>query len=178
MHKPVKFIPLLMTGILLAACTAQAVRDIEITTRRQPDFDPANYNTYAWLETAQIVNDPLGQWEPPNFDADAEVERLIDRELAKQRFSRSNSNPDLLVTFVAGIDMADLELREDPDKKQTTLQNIPRGALVAILVDAASRERLWVGVAMADVARQSDTNAVRRRLDYAISGMFRGFPGK
>jgi type II secretory pathway component PulM len=74
--------------------------------------------------------------------------------------------------------MADLELREDPDKKQTTLQNIPRGALVAILVDAASRERLWVGVAMADVARQSDTNAVRRRLDYAISGMFRGFPGK
>ena len=168
-----------ITAGLLAACASQAVKDIEVTTRRQPDFDPGNYRSYAWLKTAQIVNDPLGQWEPPAFDADAEVTRLVDRELAKHGFAGTNSNPDLLVTFIAGIDMADLKLRDDPDKNgKETLQNIPRGALVVILVDAASRERLWVGVAMADIGRQLDSTIVRRRLDYAISGMFREFPGK
>lgn len=167
---------LILTG-LLAACASQAFRDIEVTTRRQPDFEPGNYRTFTWLETAQIVNDPLGQWEPPDFDADAEVKRLVDVALVKQGYAVTDSKPDLLVTFIAGIDMADLELREDPEKKRTTLQNIPRGALVVILTDAASRERLWVGVAMADVGRQPDRATVRKRLAYAIGAMFRGFPG-
>lgn len=178
MHDTARYILLLLAGVLLVSCATQSVRDIQVTTRRQADFVPHDYRTYSWLETAEIVNDPLGQWEPPDFDADAEVVRLVDTELARQGYTAADSDPDLLVTFIAGIDMAELELREDPKKKKTTLQNIPKGALVVILVNAASGERLWVGVAMADVGRQPDSAAIRQRLAYAIGEMFRGFPGK
>lgn len=169
-------VPGLFFCILLTACAAQLTKDIEVTAKQRPGFDPTRYQTYAWLDTAQIVNDPLGKWEPPDFDADAEVARLVDRELAKQGIAPTTGKPQMLVTFIAGIDMVALELREDPEKGKETLQNIPRGALVVVLVDAVSRDRLWVGVAAADVGKQPDSNAVRRRLDYAITEMFRRLP--
>jgi hypothetical protein len=162
--------------VLLTSCAAQLTKDIEVTAKQKPGFDLARYRTYAWLDTAQIVNDPLGKWEPPDFDADAEVIRLVDRELAKRGVSQTTTNPQMLVTFIAGIDMIALELREDPEKGKETLQSIPKGALVVVLVDAVSRERLWVGVAGSDVGQQPDSAAVRRRLDYAITEMFRLMP--
>ena len=166
----------LLIGILATACAAQLTKDIEVTAKQRPGVDFSHYRTFAWLDTAQVVNDPLGQWEPPNFDADAEVTRLVERELGKLGMTPATGKPDMLVTFVAGIDMLSLELREDPEKKQETLQNIPKGALVVVLVDAVTRVRLWVGVAAGDVGKQPDSNAVRRRLDYAITEMFRRLP--
>ena len=69
------------------------------------------------LDTAQIVNDPLGKWEPPGFDADAEIKFLIDRELRKRGMSQNSIDPDLVVVFAAGIDMDALELKVDPETK-------------------------------------------------------------
>ena len=131
--------------MLLTACASQPqlTKDIEVTTRQQPGVDLGRYQTYAWLDTAQVVNDPLGQWEPPDFDSDAEVTRLVERELARQGITRDADKPDMVVTFVAGIDMASLELREDPNKKgQETLQNIPKGAMIVVLADAVLRRQV------------------------------------
>ncbi len=164
--------------LLGAGCaTQQLTQDIEVTTKQRPGVDISRYRTYAWLETSQIVNDPMGQWEPPDFDSDAEVKRLIDRELARHGVTMSADEPDMLVTFVAGIDMLSMELREDPDKDgKQTLQNIPKGALVVVLADAESRVRLWVGVAAGDIGKQPDSSTVQHRLDYAITEMFRDYP--
>lgn len=164
--------------LLAAGCASQQLtKDIEVTTRQRPGVDISRYKTYAWLETSQIVNDPMGQWEPPDFDSDAAVQRLIDRELAKHGVTLSEDKPDMLVTFVAGIDMLSLELREDPHKDgKQTLQNIPKGALVVVLAEAESRVRLWVGVAAGDIGKQPDSSTVQRRLDYAITEMFREYP--
>jgi hypothetical protein len=179
MNRYKSIFPCLLVCILATACASQPTKDIEVTARQQPGVDLSRYRTYAWLDTAQVVNDPLGQWEPPDFDSDAEVTRLVERELAKHGITRVADKPDMVVTFVAGIDMASLELREDPNKHgQETLQNIPRGALVVLLADAESRVRLWVGVAAGDVGTQPDSNAVRGRLDYAITEMFKLYPAK
>ncbi len=165
--------------LLATACASQLTKDIEVTTKQRPGVDLSRYRTYTWLETSQIVNDPMGQWEPPDFDSDAEVRRLIERELAKRGMTSAEDKPDMVVTFVAGIEMLSLELREDPKKDgRETLQNIPKGALVVVLAEATSRIRLWVGVAAGDVSKQHDSSAVRRRLDYAITEMFRRYPAK
>jgi len=169
-------IPALIICILAAACSAQLTKDIKVTAKQRPGVDLSHYRTFAWLDSAQVVNDPLGQWEPPDFDSDAEVKRLVAHELVKRGITLATGKPDMVVTFVAGIDMASLELREDPEKGAETLQNIPKGALVVVLADAATRVRLWVGVAAGDVGQQYDSAAVRRRLDYAITGMFRQYP--
>jgi hypothetical protein len=172
-------IPVFILCLLVTACASQLTQDIEVTAKQQPGVDLGRYRTYAWQETAQIVNDPLGQWEPPDFDSDAEVTRLVERELAKLGMTAATDNPDMMVTFIAGIDMLSLELREDPKKDgQKTLQNIPKGALVVVLIDAVTRVRLWVGVAAGDIGKQPDSAAVRQRLDYAITGMFQRYPAK
>jgi hypothetical protein len=168
---------LLFAGLLLTACATVDTSDIEVVGKASPDARFDSYRSYAWLDTAQIVNDPLGKWEPPGFDADAAVMALVDRELSAKGLLLASSTPDLLVTFVAGIDMAALELREDPEKEQQTLQNIPRGALVVILADAESRRPAWVGVARADVQRSLEPEVIHKRLDYVITEMFRQYPG-
>ena len=168
---------LLFAVLLLMACATVDTSDIEVVGKASPEARFDSYRTYAWLETAQIVNDPLGKWEPPGFDADAAVMALVDRELDARGIVPAGSNPDLLVTFVAGIDMAALELREDADKQQQTLQNIPRGALVVVLADGASRRPAWVGVARADVQRSLEPEVIHKRLDYVITEMFRQYPG-
>ena len=173
----VRSVLLLCASLLLGACATVDTSDIEVVGKASPDARFESYKTYAWLETAQIVNDPLGKWEPPGFDADAAVTAMIDRELGKRGLAPAGSSPDLLVTFVAGIEMAALELREDPEKQQQTLQNIPKGALVVMLVDGASRRPAWVGVARADVKRPLESDAIRKRLDYVITEMFRQYPG-
>jgi hypothetical protein len=179
MNRYKSIIPCLLVCLLATACASQLTKDIEVTTKQQPGVDLGRYQTYAWLDTAQVVNDPLGQWEPPDFDSDAEVTRLVERELAKHGITRVAEKPDMVVTFVAGIDMASLELREDPNKHgQETLQNIPRGALMVVFADAVSRVRLWVGVAASDVGKQPDSSAVQQRLDYAITEMFKLYPVK
>jgi hypothetical protein len=169
---------LLFAGMLLAACATVDTSDIEVVSKTSPDARFGSYRTYAWLETARIVNDPLGQWEPPGFDADAAVKSMVDRELGKRGMADTGNTPDLLVTFVAGIEMMAYELREGQGSPLPSLQTIPKGALVVLLVDAASHRPVWVGVAGGDVEQQQAANAVRKRLDYAVTEMFRQFPGE
>lgn len=168
----------LCAGLLVTACATVDTSDIEVVSRASPETTFTSYQTYAWLETARIVNDPLGQWEPPGFDADAAVKAMVDRELGRRGMVVAGGSPDLLVTFVAGIEMTSFEVREGQGNPLPSLQTIPKGALVVLLVDGASHQPVWVGVAGGDVKRQQAADAVRKRLDYAVTEMFRQFPGE
>jgi hypothetical protein len=88
----------------------------------------------------------------------------------------SGRNPDVMVLFVAGIEMVDMELRKDPQREVPMLQNVPKGSLLVVLIDSTSRVPVWVGVAGAEIGRQQKPSAARQRLEYAISRMFRQFP--
>jgi hypothetical protein len=119
------------------------------------------------------VYDPEGQWEPPQFDADAEIKFLIDRELRAHGMAESSSNPDLIVAFAAGIDMATMEIKTDPESKLETLENVPKGALSVILIDAKTGLAIWGGIATGEVQQNPDQNVTKQRLDYAVTSMFK-----
>lgn len=161
--------------LLLAAGCSTMTKDIEVTTETDPKANLSAYKTYAWLGSAQVVNDPDGQWEPPQFDADAELRFLINRELRKHGLSEVESNPDLVIAFAAGIDMQALEFMKDPDTKMQSLSNIPKGALVVIVVDPKTRTPVWAGRAKGNVQEQPTTETVKKRLDYAVVTMFKDF---
>jgi hypothetical protein len=167
---------LLGTCLLMTACATVDTSDIEVVGKTSPDAHFGSYRTYAWLKTAEIVNDPFGQWEPPGFDADAAVKGFIDRELGRRGMEAAGSQPDLLVTFVAGIEMTAFEVHEGKGSPLPSLQTIPKGALVVVLVDNTSKRPVWVGVAGADVKRQQEPDTVRKRLDYAVTEMFSKLP--
>ena len=161
---------------LLVGCASVSTKDIEIDAQVDPKTNFSGYKTYAWLGSAAILNDPYCQWEPPAFDADAEIKYLVDRELRKRGMLQNSVDPDLIVAFAAGINMDALELKVDSESQMETLKNVPRGGLVIALVDSESGFVIWAGIATANVQKQSDTKTAKARLDYAVTKLFKKLP--
>ena len=162
--------------MLLSGCASVPTKDIQVDAQASPKANFSGYKTYAWLGAAAIVNDPYGQWEPLQFDADAEIMFLIDRELRKRGMSENTAGPDLVIAFAAGIDMEALGLKVDSETKMDMLENVPRGGLVVVLVDSESGFVIWVGVATAELQESPDTQTVKARLDHAVTQMFKKLP--
>ena len=155
--------------------SASSVSDISIEVEIAPKANFNGYNSYTWIEGASIMYDPMGQWEPPGFDADAEVVFLIDRELRAKGMSESSSNPDILIGFAAGIDMAKVEYKENPEKNFKSLEAAPEGAIVILMVDADTDVIIWAGTATADIQGNTDLN-IKKRLDYVVTQMLKKLP--
>jgi hypothetical protein len=163
---------------MIAACATVPTSDIKVETETAPGADLTSYKTYAWLAAAKIVNDPAGHWEPPQFDADAEIKWLIDREMRARGINEVASFPEMFVAFVAGVDMAQLELKEDPKTKIEVLKNAPKGALAVLFIDGATGDPVWAGAAVGDVKGDRPAEEMKARLDYAVKQMFRKLPSR
>jgi hypothetical protein len=163
---------------LQMGCVSSQMKDIAIETEADAGVDFSAYTSYAWLGSAAVVFDEQGRWEPPGFDADAEIEFLINRELRAHGLFENSTNPQLVVSFAAGIDMESMQVKTDEadEEIRETLENVPMGALVVVLIDANSGKAVWVGVAEAEIQQDPDDELVRKRLDYAVSSMFRKLP--
>ncbi len=161
---------------LLGGCATALTSDIEVNAQTSSDYTPSEYKTYAWLATAEIVNDPEGNWEPPEFDADAEIKWLIDREMRARGITEVVAYPNVFVAFAAGVDMDRLELKQDPRQKIDVLQNAPKGALAVMLIDGATGNPVWAGAAVGDVKANRTPDESKARLEYAVRQMFRKLP--
>jgi hypothetical protein len=157
---------------LLAGC-ASVTEDIRVQSESDPGLDLGSYRTYSWLGAAEIAPDTHGNWEPPGFDADAEIRRLLNRELRRRGMREVDSDAQLVVGFGAGINPEVFQIVENPDNKMYTLQNAPRAALVVVFIDPRTRRPVWVGTAVGDVKAGRSADEVRRRIDYAVTSMLR-----
>ena len=159
--------------LLITACASTLTQDIKVDAEADPKANLAGYKTYAWLGSAAILYDPQGKWEPPAFDADSEIKFLIDRELRNRGIKEVAVNPDLIVGFAAGIDMEALELVENKESKLQVLENVPKGSLVVVLLDGTTGIPVWAGAARGNVQQEISSDDVRKRLDYAVTQMFK-----
>jgi len=165
---------LLLSALLIASCVT-LTNDIEIETHASPNVDFSAYKSYAWAGSAQIVFDPIGQWEQPTLNTDEEVKFNINRELRSKGLFEVSSDPDLLVTFAAGVDMSALELQEDPKDKKKILTNVPKASLIIALIDARTGYTVWLGYAEGKVQKQQTIENIRKRIDYAVSRIFKAY---
>lgn len=164
---------MVLVFLLLTGCASTLTQDIEVDADTDPKANLAGYKTYAWLGSAAILNDPQGKWEPPAFDADSEIKFLIDRELRTRGIKEVAVSPDLIVGFAAGIDMEALELVENTESEMQVLENVPKGGLVVVLIDGDTGIPVWAAAARANVHREISSEDVRKRLDYAVTQMFK-----
>ena len=171
-----RFLASVVVVVLLAGCATVPTQDIQVDAQADPKANFSGYTTYDWLGAAAIVNDPYGQWEPPQFDADAEIVFLIDQELRKRGMSQRAVNPDMVVAYAAGIDMDALKLKVNPDSQIDMVENVPQGGLVVVLMDNDSGFVIWAGTATAEVQENSDTQTVKARLAYAVKQLFKKLP--
>lgn len=167
--------PLLISVYLVTACSSIPTDDIKTTAELDPKANFKGYKTYAWLGSAGILKDPEGNWEPPKFDADAEITFLINQELRNRGMSESSKKPDLVVAYALGVDMAALKAKTNPETKMSVLKNIPQGALMVVLIDSDSGFVIWAGSATAEI-KNLGPDASKQRLAFAISDMFKRLP--
>jgi hypothetical protein len=162
---------LLLAALLPAviACTT-LTSDIKVETFAQPDTNLSSYNSYAWAGSAQVVFDPVGQWEQPTLDTDEEVRFVINRELRNSGLVQVETEPDLYVGFAAGVDTSVLELKQDPDNKEEMVPtNVPKAALVIALIDARTGYTVWLGYAEGNAQNQQSIENIRKRIDFAVT---------
>jgi len=164
----------LIAALASSSCTT-LTSDINIETHDNPEVNYDTYNTYAWVGSAEIVFDPVGQWEQPTLDTDEEVKFVINRELRKHGINQVDKNPDLLVAFAAGVDTTAMELKEDPQTQSKVLTNIPKASLVIALIDAHTGYVVWLGYATANAQQQQTIENIRARIDYAVSEIFKSY---
>ena len=162
--------------LLLTACSTVPTKDIKVDAEADPKTSFSGYKTYAWLAAAQLLHDPEGQWEPRNVDLDTEIQLMIKCQLNQRGIVEVSTKPDMFVAYAAGVDMAALGLKQNPETGEKMLENIPRAALVVALVDAETGYVIWLSEAVGEVQQQVDAATVRARLDYAIRDMFRLLP--
>lgn len=165
---------LLITALLITSC-ATLTDDIKIETHADNSINFNAYKTYAWAESAQIVFDPVGQWEQPTLDTDEEVRFSINREMRSRNFTQVDNDPDLLVTFAAGIDHAALKIKENPDSNNNTLARTPKTALTIAFIDARTGYAVWQGYAMGDAQEQQSIENIRERINYAVREIFKSY---
>ena len=162
--------------LLVAGCASSVTKDIMVDAEADPKTNFTGYTTYTWLGSAAIVYDPDGKWEPPQFDADAEIKFQIDRQLRERGMVEDSVNPDVIVAFAAGIDMSSMEIDIDPKSNLTVLENVPLGALTVILVDANTGFAIWGGIATAEIQENPSQETIKKRLEYAVTSMFKKLP--
>lgn len=170
MNPLAKFILLLSTLVITSCATMTS--DIEIKTYANQGFNYRSYESYAWAETAQIVFDPIGQWEQPTVDTDVDVRTVISNELRARNLKQVDKDSDLLVTFSAGVDPSTLGLKEYPDSNSKILSKTPDAALVIALIDTATGYTVWTGHASGDPQEQQTIENIRARISYAIHEIF------
>lgn len=159
-----------------AGCSSVPTKDIKIHTEAAPTADFSRYRSYAWLGAATLLADAGGKWEAPDFDADAEIKYLIDRELRARGMTENSREPDLMVAFALGVNMDALEIRTDPETDLEVLTNVPQGGVLIALMDTRTGFTIWAGKAMAKLRAEKDAEVARARLDYAVTKMLSELP--
>jgi len=171
-------IGLTATYLFLSGCSTVPTDDIKVISEAEPKANFSGYKTYAWLGSAGVLLDPEGKWKPADFDIDAEITFLIDKELRGRKMLETDKKPDLIVSYVLGINMAALKKKMDPKTEIEILKNVPQGALIVALVDTESGFIIWAASATAEIKNQGSEGSERakKRLEYAISQMFKQLP--
>lgn len=162
--------------LLVAGCASSVTSDIYVEADADPKANFKGYSSYTWLGSAAIVYDAEGKWEPPQFDADAEIMFHIDAELRARGMSEDSVNPDMVVAFAAGIDMDSMDIKIDPESDLAVLENVPLGALTVVLIDTQTGLAIWAGSATAEIKENPEQETIKKRIAYAVRTMFKQLP--
>lgn len=160
---------------LMAGCATVPTDDIEISAEADKTVNFGALKSYAWLGEAAILNDPYGHWESPDFHAGAEIAYQIDTALRNREMTQVVADPDVLVAYAIGVDMAAKKFRQNPETKVGNFENVPQAGLVVVLVDPRTEYMIWRAVAKGEL-KNAGADMAKKRIDYVIRSMFEKLP--
>jgi hypothetical protein len=164
---------------LLTGCKSAVpneLKDIRVAAESYPKAKVSEYKTYAWGAAMAVVRDPEREWSPSTLDIGQEIKFLVNRELDRNGLVRVVDDPDVLLAYAVGVDMANLDYVKAPEGSEEQMKSVPKGGVLVIMVDPASGRAVWAGGATGDIQDEPTAELTKKRLDYAITEMFKDFP--
>ncbi len=164
----------LLKGVIAAlmiagftGCTSTSDIQVEALKSEKVNFD--GYKTYEIIEGSGIVD---GTKRADNLDIDAEMQQMINTELAKKGKTLVTEDPDFYVAYAAGTDMEAVKEKLDAEGKKT-IEKAPEAAMVLILIDAETGVIIEISTAEGE-AKALPAEETKKRLNYAIKKMLSG----
>lgn len=168
----------LIAVFLLPACQTQPeipVEDISVESKFNHKVKLNNYKSYSWLSSAEILIDPNTALKSTNFSVNEVIVSHINNEMKGQGLSETENDPDLYISYVLGVNMDRLKLKNDPDTGLLIKKNVPKGELLIALIDAKTEYVVWVASAHAGV-KNLKSDMAKKRIQFAIEAMFKKLP--
>ncbi len=148
-------------------CTSTS--DIQVESVKSEKVNLDGYKTYQIIEGSGVVD---GSQRTDNLDVDAEMQQMINTELAKKGKTRVTKDPDFYVAYAAGTDMEAVKEKLD-DVGKKTVEERPEAAMVLILIDAETGVIIGISTAEGE-AKGLPAEESKKRLNYAIKKMLSG----
>ena len=159
-----------IVALMIAGFTGcVSTSDIQVESVKSEKVNLDGYKTYQIIEGSGIVD---GTKSTNNLDVDAEMQQMINTELAKQGKTLVTKDPDFYVAYALGTDMDAVREKLDEAGKKT-VEKRPEAAMVLILIDAGTGAIIGISTAEGE-AKNLPAEETKKRLNYAIKEMISG----
>jgi hypothetical protein len=166
--------------VLIACLVVPAIVQAQKTSYdfdRTTDF--SKFKTFAWVKGTPALEPFL----------DKRIVASIESQLAARALTRSDGNPDVYVLYhvVLGVQKSVTGFGSGAgpfgwhggfDTFDARLNDIPVGALVIDLADAAKRELVWRGVGMNEIDVNAKPEKRDAAIDKAVEKILKNYPPK
>ena len=157
---------LMITGF--TGCTVPT-SDIHVEALKSEKVNLDGYKTYEIVEGSGIVDDTK---RADNLDINAEMQQMINTELAKKGKTLVTKDPDFFIAYLAGTDMDAVKEKLDKEGKET-IEKAPAAAMILVLIDAETGVIIGISTAEGE-AKGLPAKDAKKRLNYAIKKMLSG----
>jgi PBP1b-binding outer membrane lipoprotein LpoB len=157
--------------IILGVTGCVSTSDIQVEQAQSEKVNLDGYKTYQFIADSGILQDkkdPAGK----KLNVTAEIEDMINKELAKKGKVPVSKNPDFFVAYMGGSDMDAVKSKLDKNGKEI-IEKSPEAALVLMLVDADTGSIIWMSTAEGEV-KGGSAEDIKKRLDYTVKKMLNG----
>jgi hypothetical protein len=146
--------------------------DIQVDSTQSDKVDLKGYKTYQFIEGSGIAKDTSKKTLTKSESVSAEIEEMINEELAKKGKVPVSKDPDFFVAYLGGADHEAVKKRLDKSGKEI-IEKSPEAALVLMLVDADSGAIIWMSTAEGEL-KNSTPEERKKRIKYTIRKMLEG----
>jgi len=146
--------------------------DIQVDSTQSDKVDLKGYKTYQFIEGSGIAKDTSKKTLTKSESVSAEIEEMINEELAKKGKVPVSKDPDFFVAYLGGADHEAVKKKLDKHGKEV-IEKSPEAALVLMLVDADTGAIIWMSTAEGEL-KNSTPEERKKRIKYTIEKMLQG----
>ena len=172
-------------NLSLLICLTAFVISCSSSLKVQTDYDPAvniaAIKTYNWLEKPREVPDNAQEALTENTLLDKRVKKAVNIQLIALGLQMEKDKPDVLITYYIGLqDKVDVQRtgggfhgsRGRFSGGTVYVDEYKEGTLIVDVLDAASQEIIWRGIAVTKLDDDLKPKEVEKKLSKAVKKMF------